>query len=309
MNDKAYYNYMNMNQFVKEMLLTGVNLLWIRYFKEICGGKMALFDYKNLPDKLTTRIIEEALMFNNQLCLYKSNGLNEVVLARFVPTSGYDIYYLPNKVNVISLSGVPLATRIPYSDIVPVRDNMLDIIPFLPIRDYIDRLMTIERTLDINVELLRLPTLFTGDTKSITSLQTLFRKIKNFEPYAIVDKSIANSIQVSKLDLNYDPTQIYELLERYRQLTLGSIGIYGADKKRERLITAEIESTNDFVDIIYDEMYRERTTWVDLANKKWGLNIELIERYVVNKEDEAEIKAKEAELIAEAEAAGGGSNE
>ena len=304
--DQIYYAMKNLSQVVDMDKILGYkgNRKFWRFFKEFVGGKLSLFSYKNLPDGLLPFDIELALMFSNACCLYKSEGLGKIILGRYTSVSN-GIYNRPETINVDTISGRRITTEpINFEDVILVKDNEMDIIPFLSISDYIYILMQIDQTLLNNVQLLRLPTLFKCGKSQTASVNKIFEAIDDFKPFVVTDKNSSVSIEATKLEMPYDCTDIYDLEEKYRQQAMGSIGIYGADKKRERLITAEIESTNDWVDMVYEEMLRCRQDFVKEANKRWGLNIELVESYVTNRQQETDLKAEEAEKVTEGEAKG-----
>ena len=91
-------------------------------------------------------------------------------------------------------------------------------------------------------------------------------------------------------------------MDKYKEMALGSIGIYSVDEKRERIVTEEVKATNDFVDFIYNGMVQERENSIKKVNEKWGHNIKLRESYVENVKDEQDLEARGVKLESEAEA-------
>ena len=93
-----------------------------------------------------------------------------------------------------------------------------------------------------------------------------------------------------------------KLLEQYKNMALASVGVYSSDSKRERLITAEIQASNDFADIVYQGMLEERRQWVKEMNEKFGTKIEIVETYTQLSKDNAKEKAEETKAVEEAKA-------
>lgn len=304
MNDnQCYYNFMNLNEYfnmckVKGACYSGEYLKW---FKNIASTKVSMFSYENLPKGLTSNILEMALLFNNHLCLYKSDMFG-VVLCKYLTGGDYDLYWKPIKVNLIALNGKPIAYNVPYEDIVLVRDNSFDIPPFLTINGWLDKIIEEEKTLTQIVQLCRLPTLLTGDKAQVASLKQLLKKIGDFEPFAIGSKGYTEHIEQFDVRLTCDPMTIYELMDKYKDLTNASIGIYATDEKRERIVTAEIQANNDEVDFIYNESYEERKRFVDECNSKFGTDIVLKESYVENRREEIDLMREQVEAQEDAKA-------
>lgn len=295
------FNFYNLQSYCNKLGLV-YDGEWFRWLKDIVGTKISMFSYDNLPDSLTSNIVEQALLFRHNLCFAYIGSLDKVCLCRYINGSAFDIYWKPVYVNLLSLSGKTIATRVPYNDIVLVRDNPLDIIPFLTLNSWINKIIEMEKTLGINVQLMRLPTLFACDKKLEGSLKALFKKINDFQPFVIGDSKLMSGITPIKFDLPCSLDDLYNLIDKYKSLALASIGIYSSDTKRERLITAEITASNDFSDMIYQSMLDERERWVKEVNEKFGLNIQLVELYRKLKEDDTEIEVENVRQVEEATA-------
>lgn len=298
--NQNFYNYNNLQDYCKKIGLV-YDGEYLRWLKEIVNTKVQLFKYKGLPKDINSRTLEMALLFRNHLCWARiPNFGDDPILCVWVTSSTWDLYWQPMYVNLLALNGKTIATRVKFSEVVQVRDNTMDIIPFLTLNSWIEKIQEMERTLSINVQLLRLPTIFTGDKNQVASLKQMIKKITNFEPFAIGDKALVNSINSVKIDLPVKPMEMYSLLEQYKNMALASVGVYSSDSKRERLITAEIQASNDFADIVYQGMLEERRQWVKEMNEKFGTKIEIVETYAQLSKDNAKEKAEETKAVEEA---------
>lgn len=299
MNNETYYNYNNLRAYIDKM---GIQCPddYFRWFKDVVGTKVTMFYYDNLPGTLTSEITENALMFNNFLCLWYDKGLGQVILCRYRFGGTYDIYWKPVTVDLLSLSGKSLAIGVPYEDIVIVRDNPSDIIPFVTLNSWLNKILDKEKTLDILMRLVRMPTILVGDKEQAGMLKQLMKKTYEYEGFAVGSKNFKSHVEQFDIRMPVQLSDVYELIEKYKNLALNSMGIYGVDEKRERIVTSEVQANNDFTDFIYTGMYRERQRWVKEANEKWGLNIILHETYVDNQEDDIDITKRTALAKAQA---------
>ena len=224
------YNYMNIHHYFRELGIDNAD--YFRWVKDIMGIATSMFQYKNLPYKLTSQILEEALLFRNYLCFYKSPTIDEVVLCTYRYGGQYDLYWKPVKVDLFTLSGQPLATNVPYEDIVLIRDNTLDIIPFITMESWINKIIEMEKTLGILVKLIRFPTVLTGDKTEVAMLKQMLKKNIDCEGFVIGSKVSGNRLQQNDIKLPCDVDDMFNLIDKYKNLALGSIGVYGVEEKR-----------------------------------------------------------------------------
>lgn len=301
MNNESYIWYNMQSYFNKEKHKLDTRTL--RWLKKLVNTKVEMFSYKNLPKDLTPQILETALLFMNNLCFYKSK-LYGLCLCRYRYGSDFDLYWKPKKVELLTLSGYTIESNVNYEDIILVRDNKMDIIPFITIMSYINDICSIENTLFSNMEILKLPWLFTGDKNQVATYKSLIQKATGFEPFAISGKN--NTIQVTNdlKDLKFpvQPETYKELIEFYKNEAMASVGIYSANEKKERIISSEIETTNEVVDFIYEGMKNERLEFIKLVNEKYGTNIELVESYKQFMDSDIELEVKKEKEISQATA-------
>ena len=296
------FNYYNLEDYLKKNLVDCSDE-YLRWVKDIINTKVSMFDYENLPEGLTSEILETALMFNNFLCLYRSEALG-IVLCRYRDCGEFDMYWKPTKVELMTLSGKPIAYDVPYSDIIPIRDNRMDIVPFITLNGYVSKIVEQEKTLGILVKLVRFPTILTGSKEQMQMLKQLLKKNADCDGFTIADKGFKDHIEQFPIQLPCKLIEAYEIMEKYKEMALSSIGIYAVDEKRERVVTSEIQANNDYVDFIYNGMVNERESAIKEANKRWGCNIRLIESYVENRMEEQDLRARGVELETKAEAEG-----
>lgn len=299
------YDLTNLNQFIKKLALTDVNAISFRDLKQYIELKMSMFSYKGLPDDLPPEVIRMSLMYANHLCFYKS-AVHGLIFCRYMPTSTFNKYMLPDKVDLIMLNGNTIATGVNYTDIVRVRDNLMDIPPILWLVEYFQRLHNVENTLEKVLEVLKLPVVFVGNEKNATSFKNLFRKAMNFEPFAIGDKQMADAFEQFDIQMPVKLDEYISVYKNYKNMALESIGISGTEtQKRERLLVGEVESQSEYKNLTYIDFRNNQLKWIDECNKKFGTSISLTETLVEYQDKEMERRVEEAAKTAEAEDVGG----
>lgn len=298
------FNYYNLEDYLKKNLVDSSDE-YLRWVKDIINTKVTMFEYDGLPDGLTSEIIETALMFNNFLCFYKSDSLG-LVLCRYRDCGEFDMYWKPMRVDLMTLSGKPIAYNVAYKDIVPIRDNRMDIIPFITLNGYINKIIEQEKTLGILVKLVRFPTILTGSKEQMQMLKALLKKNADCDGFVLADKGFKDHMEQFPIQLPCKLSEAYEIMEKYKAMALASIGIYSVDEKRERIVTSEVQANNDYVDFVYQGMVNERRNALEEVNKRWGYSLGMRETYVINQEEEQDLSYRG--MVLEAKAEGGNDN-
>lgn len=285
MSQAWYYDFMNPNQALSRALLKEGLAFELHYIKDIGSTKISMFRYKNI-DKikdLTSEILETSLMFTWNLCFYRSIPLGGWILCKFTPSKALNLYMKPTTVNLMYLNGEALADDVPYEDIIVVRDNALNIIPFIPMVEYIRKMQRIDDSVFKILNVAALPLAFVGNKKVANTLKTTAKKIVDGEPVIVGDDSIMDAVKAFDMDVKINPLDIYELKTKYKNECLSSIGIYTVEEKKERKIVSEVASQNDFTDHVYQDMKVQRMAFIDELNKRDpSLGLELIETYDLN---------------------------
>lgn len=307
MSQAWYYDFMNPNQALSRALIKEGLAFELHYIKDIGSTKISMFRYKNIEKikDLTSEILETALMFHWNLCFYKSIPLGGWILCRFTPSTLLNLYMKPTKVDLMQLNGDSIATEVPYEDIIVVRDNALNIIPFITMVEYIRKMQNIDNSVFKILNVAALPLAFVGNKKTANSLKTIAKKIVDGDPVIVGDDSLMDVVKAFDMDVKINPLDIYELKTKYKNECLSSIGIYTVEEKKERKIVSEVASQNDFTDHVYQDMKVQRQSFVDELNRRDpSLKLELVETYSLNFDTTVEETAR----IAEAQGQGGNNN-
>lgn len=300
-----YYNFMNIDSYVqKKLIKDGCPICELHYIKDIICTKMSMFKVNNINkiDGLTNQILFAALMFSNHLCFYKNAGLGGWVLCRYLSGSTFNKYYRPKTVNLIALNGESIANDVPFEDIVLVRDNEMDIIPFLTINEYIQKINKVENTIFKVLDITSLPLAVVGSKKMSTQLKTVAKQLGSENAFIIGDDTLPDIVKAFDIKVPVNPLDLYELKQKYRNECLASLGIYSVEEKRERIVTQELVNQNDYTDFVYQDTKMELERFIkELNDKDPTLQLTLIETYEVNSNEAIEEKAKEVKETTKAE--------
>ena len=273
-----YYDFMNLNSALSQRLHKEGFLNSIHYLKDIASVKVGMFRYNGIEQipNLTSEIFETIVLFNNFLCFYDVPGLG-VTLCRYVSNNVFNEYIRPVTVNLIALNGTTLATDVPYEDIVLVRDNSLDIIPFIPMVEYIRKIEQCDIAVFRALTVSTLPLVLVGNKKLATQLNTIAKKIGSPDAFIAGSDEILDNVKAFDIDVKINPLDIYELKTKYKNECVASIGIYTVEQKKERKIVNEVNSQNEYTDSIYEDCRNQRIATFEKLKEKYGIDIEVIE--------------------------------
>lgn len=256
-------------------LLNQQNFLELfNFFKGIC---LNMFQWDGLPESILPEYIEEPLFDrgivgffqdekNGLLCLpaQGEGGVNvygEYTDFRITGQNGYNV--------VVSIDNcTPIYNRID-------RTNSRDLVLI-----YVNRLVNIERTIDVNVNHQKTPKIILCDDKDRLTFLNIIKQADDNEPAIYADKNL-NINNVDSLDITapYVSDKLMDLWHDTVNELLTMLGINNANTdKRERLVTDEVNSNNEIIDKAADLYLIARQRAVDKINKKFNLSISVKRR-------------------------------
>ncbi len=278
-------DFYNLSSYISKEKIKQEGNIWLSYLKDVLSIRLDFFIYENLPELLTTQILETALMFRTNLCFAKIEYINQIVLCNYVVNSDMNIYGKPNKVNLISFNGKTLQENVNYNDIVLVLDNKLDIPPFISLDEKIRRLVKIVNSFNNALFYNDIPAIFTAPKEMVTMIEKIFKATELQKKIVVADNS---TFEVKKFDIKQN-LKLSELIDYYnfvKNEMYNAMGIQTQIFKKERTNQEEISSNNDLCNAVYQSMLENRQEFIKNVNDKFELNIKLKE----NIYQESEVK-------------------
>ena len=295
-NNQDVFNFYNPDVLFDMMRVNGYGIDF-RYLKDYVNTKISMFKYKNLPKGLNSRILETALCMKAFLCFFKNSVYPEGILCQWKPVGNYNEYWMPETVELVTFTNKPIAT-VKFEDVVQVRDNTMGIVPIITICQYIDKITMVETTLMKNMKQARIPAIFTGSKEQVATFNKMIQKAETNDAFAIADGKMTEAFNQYNMVFPIQPESLIEIMKNYMNWCQSSFGIYGTgSQKRERMLTGEVQSQNDFVDMIYQDELDCRKEFIKECNEKFGWNIEIVESY--KEYTEEHIKLSQAFAVAQ----------
>ena len=262
------------------------------YYKMLA---LNMFTWENLPETMDSRYIENAL-YEHGLCLV--NDDKDLGLISVPCSYGANMNINGESTEVIT-SGYNYVKTVKYinnDNCVLIRNNDLA----KPTRDYIanyaERMLEVEMCIRANINQQKFPWLINATEKTKKSLQLIFDKVENFEPFILANREIMGEapLEVLTMSTPYVADKLNSYKYELEREILSFLSLNNNFEKKERLLTDEVNSNNDFIHTNAMLMYKVRLQACEQINKKFGLNVrvlpnkEMISKYYVDEENEVE---------------------
>lgn len=244
--------------------------------RKIC---LSMFEWVNLPDSMNARFIEQCLYYQGQAALLYDKDYG--YLNTMASDGGYiNIYGLPTEIMCYSYR-FNQRRSLYTTDVGEEKDkecilvlNNYDRVPTsYTISLFCYRLAEAQRTIDTNVKAHRTPVLITTDQKQYFTLKKMYEEYDGNTPAIFADKNVItpDALKTLKTDA---PMVIKDIMDYKREIWnefLTFMGISNLSEKRERMISNEIDSNNELVNLNLQALLIPRKEACRQFNEKYGL--------------------------------------
>lgn len=241
------------------------------YLVQFTDVFIRLFKWNNLPKEIPVDIMERT-EFNDGKTLF---FLDETLGFFALPTAGFtefNEYGIPVKYRAIGFNGKQWERDLTNS--VLIKNSPL-LSPCLPtVFDYCKELADIRGAINVNVNAVKTPLVFTGKKEELLSLKNSFKKISGNEPVIYCEEGMKQNLN----QFITQPQYVGDKLAYQFNFTLSQLLTYlginnNPVEKAERLVTAEASSNNDFINANLRARLKCRQEACDKINEMFGLNV------------------------------------
>lgn len=253
-----------------------------------------MFKYTGLEDlNIQERHIEEYLFEDGQ-CFWFEDPMYGVMCLRGNGV-GTNVYRDPTMYRV---TGHNYTKLLKAKDCIRMANNKL----FMPTYDiveyFVDQLYDVKRTRDVNVKAMKMPFLIGATDKNVLTLKKILDDIENYSTSVIYDSNMRNikeSIEVLQTGVKPFTAELTDLYHDILNEGLTYLGINNSNTdKKERLISSEVNSNNQFIDSCVELFLEARKQAVEEINEKFGTNIGVELRVPRNEQNGGENNALES---------------
>lgn len=240
------------------------------------------FKWDNLPEGLTSDILEEMIITYGQLGAFKDKSLIKILPAH--ASSKMNVYNQPLTYMLYGFNGE--THNISAKEMVRLRNNPLGTADKENLMIFARRLDNIEQTQEVNLFQQCIPKLITTNRDGLLTAKNIIKKLKEFSFVILArEKGINNQIRQDDV-IDTSSPYLLDKLSDYDNYMVNKVmtylGINNANiDKKERLISDEVNANNDQILSILDMYYECRQEFCDLVNEKFGTNITVEKRETI----------------------------
>lgn len=254
------------------------------YFNRLAKIATSLFEWTNLPSSMNARWLELTLFAKGQAALLWDETYG------FINTEATDggyinIYYLPTTIQCVSNGyNVQREVYTGYNEDTPKDQEAILVmnnyqrIPTAPtLTMFANRLAEAQRTADINIKSQRTPILIMTDEKQRFTMKNMYEQYDGNTPVIFGDKNAISpeALKVLKTDAAFIADKLMDYKREIWNEALSFLGISNLAEKKERLISSEVDSNNELINLNLQSYLAPRKQAAKEFNEKFGTNIDV----------------------------------
>lgn len=249
---------------------------YLERMKKIC---LSMFEWQNLPESMNARFIEMCLFYNGQAALLYDD--NYGYINTMAADGGYiNIYGLPTEIQCYSYRFNQRRSLYMTDtgeergkECILVMNNYERIPTSATVNLFAYRLAEAQRTADVNIKAQRTPILITTDQKQYFTLKKMYEEYDGNTPAIFADKNVItpDALKSMKTDAPFIAQNIMDYKREIWNEFLTFMGISNLSEKRERMISNEVDSNNELVNLNLQALLIPRKEACKQFNEKYGL--------------------------------------
>lgn len=248
------------------------------------------YEFEGMPDTINIRYLMQTLLCEGRVLFFKDNGMSYFALSTSAE-GGFNVYYEPLKWRAIG-KGYSKTYNL-YEDCVLIRVNPIMYPPLFMLEEWAYRISDCERSIDVYSKSMKRPWLAVGEKDEKLTLETIIDDVDNNEIAVVGNNRIAG--ELTKIYPNSNDGQGLASLWKHKHETIDEcltfLGINNANtEKRERLITSEVESNNQLIQLNQDVVLDWLKLGCDEINKMFGLYTSVKIKHDYIKEDKESLE-------------------
>ena len=266
-----------------------VNKAYRFYFKWLLGKLHELFKWENMPDTIDIDFLNNCLFLDGHVLF--TDKLDKKLRCFYGEIGGEpNIYYMPTLYTVSNpvVGSANVNIDNDKEGVVMFNSREDKIYNFLPrgsgLFPLIHQTATLlaDNIVSINTAQINSRVqacIIAGDEQLRNSAEVYVKDLYKGKPWTVVSQSMISSIKSNPISSAATPQAIQALVELHQYIIAdfyNSIGIKtNPINKKERLITDEINSVDNYLAVTINQMLDSRKLGIEKVNKRFGTNIKV----------------------------------
>lgn len=259
--------------------------LWLQKLYNIAISR---FEWENLPETCSERFIEQVLCFNGYMAGFYDENLRAFLIMPVTTSGMLNIMGYPAEVTAYGYNSYIYNNLVPYYNITAISPEekpncalLYDSYARIPIYSglvyYARKLTTIDRSLDVNVNVQKTPWIVHCSENERLTIYNTLRQIDDYEVAVIGNKSLTDlsqKLEVLDLKAPFIGDKLQILKRQVWQEALTFLGIEAnTSEKAERQVTDEIAANLGETESLRQSPLASRKEFCDQFNKLFNTNV------------------------------------
>lgn len=278
---------MGKNKHDSEALILN-NVTFGHYYKRLKELALSMFEWKNLPDSIDSRFLEDCL-FRDGFCVFFKDEVMGYLCLKTMIGGQLDVYNIPKSRTAYASNGYNRA--LDKENSVLIFNNMLHNNSVTDIRMFARRLYECDRTIDVNVKAQKTPIMITCDENQRLTMKNLYAQYDGNEPFIFGGKDLdLKKIQALITGAPYVADKVHETKMQIWNEAMTYLGISNVSMvKRERMVTDEVSRNMGSVVMSRYSRLNERKEACKKINAMFGLKIDVEYRSDIQAYDDEDL--------------------
>lgn len=264
---------MRKNKRDSEAVITN-NIVFGHYYNRLKELALSMFEWKNLPDSIDSRFMEDAL-FRDGFCVFFKDEVMGYLCLRTMIGGELDVYNIPT--NRIAYASNGYNRSLDKDNSVLIFNNMLHNNSVTDIKMFAKRLYECDRTIDVNIKAQKTPVMITCDENQRLTMKNLYAQYEGNEPFIFGGKDLdLKKVQALTTGAPYVADKVHETKMQIWNEVMTYLGISNVSMiKRERLVTDEVSRNMGSVVMSRYSRLNERKEACKKINAMFELDVDV----------------------------------
>ena len=244
------------------------------YYSRLKNIALSIFKWEGLPDSCNARFMEEVLYEHGKAAFVNDSTMGFLTL-KATQAGVLNVYNEPLAYTVFGIGYNKIYQK---DDMVLIRNNPIEKSTDSTLVIFAEKLATIDIAIQVNINAQKTPILIRCDEKTRTSLEAIYAQYQGNAPVIFGSKTLTEKpLEVLTTGAPFVSDKLREEKAAVWNEALEFLGINTnpSDKKKERLISVEVDANNEQIDIQVLTMYASRLRAAKTISEKYGLNVEV----------------------------------
>lgn len=257
------------------------DLIYTHFLDRYKQIALDLFEWHGLPNHIEHRLLEQSLFEHGLFSFINDKNLGKLFLpSQF--TGSLNINYDYTKVNTLGVNYNRCFDiydgngEIDENEVIICKNNDLNK-PTRQILDYyIHKLVEVELSAFTNISQQKYPFLINANRDNKHSMKEAIKDIDEGKPYIIYNKDVidlTNGIQVFNTGVPFVADKLLQYKYDIEREIFTLFGFNNNVEKKERLLTDEVNSNNEFIKCNIESMLKTRQRFCEQVNRNFNMNL------------------------------------